>query len=765
MSPSTRRWSCVSASVSLSALVLSVYWRTLSPGVAGGDTGELLAESCQLGTAHPPGYPLFTLLNHAVMQWTSMIPGLDSWGMTPAARANAFAALLSAACAGVTVSTSCELTAMRRPPALPGDAFALLSSSLAAGGLLAFSPLIWQYAVTAEVFALNNLFAACLVRLTVWFAQKPTWWRATVGAFVCGLALTNQHTIVLFVFPIALWVLATLTWSEKKNEAQKSSPTSFLAGLAAVGVAFVAGLSPYLYLVAVGRFSPKAGSWGDLSTLPGLLHHMRRADYGTFRLYSGRLTGDSSAIEDLSKRIMLWAQDLSLRQGVVGAVPVLSLLGALWLLLQRSRPPSQTCSAVLCSALLFYLLVFHFLSNMPLDDQLLFGVHARFWQQPNVLLFAFAGPGLYAIFRRAPTLCAAISAGLVAWQASASFSAADQSGATYFSDYAAAKLSSLPPHTVLLINNDQVWTSTRYLQLCEGFRQDVTLLNMSMMTFTWFSSQRRLLPDLHFPGTHYGAAAAAIAAKGGGKEERPFDIAELVDANYSRRPFFMEGSPNYADHYLVQRYDLVPEGLSFRIRSRRDVQSLEDWMISSGEAWGKVEMYLPRRGLPPPDKYTAEWWESTLRIIYVTHLAQSCAYAIERAIAVAEADRTPKEIAAMLYGAVLGETALTWGAEDGDSPAAASLLKNLGIAYMNMVRSATVMRLENLPRLPNGGSSDLLPWGLNGSSWKDRASSRFLEMWGSFLQHPDAKDDPDYGRISEIYNLISSKTSRTASPS
>lgn len=38
--------------------------------------------------------------------------------------------------------------------------------------------------------------------------------------------------------------------------------------------------------------------------------------------------------------------------------------------------------------------VFHFLSNMPLDDKLLFGVHARFWQQPNVIAFTLLGVGL-----------------------------------------------------------------------------------------------------------------------------------------------------------------------------------------------------------------------------------------------------------------------------------------------------------------------------------------------------------------------------------
>ena len=40
--------------------VLVVYALTAAPSVAGGDSGELLAESCQLGYAHPPGHLLLT---------------------------------------------------------------------------------------------------------------------------------------------------------------------------------------------------------------------------------------------------------------------------------------------------------------------------------------------------------------------------------------------------------------------------------------------------------------------------------------------------------------------------------------------------------------------------------------------------------------------------------------------------------------------------------------------------------------------------------
>ena len=45
-------------------IAITVYTKTLMPSIPGGDSGELVAESCELGTAHPPGYPLYTLVVH-----------------------------------------------------------------------------------------------------------------------------------------------------------------------------------------------------------------------------------------------------------------------------------------------------------------------------------------------------------------------------------------------------------------------------------------------------------------------------------------------------------------------------------------------------------------------------------------------------------------------------------------------------------------------------------------------------------------------------
>jgi len=43
--------------------VAAVLVRTMHPTVAGGDSGELMGAACELGVAHPPGYPLFTMLS------------------------------------------------------------------------------------------------------------------------------------------------------------------------------------------------------------------------------------------------------------------------------------------------------------------------------------------------------------------------------------------------------------------------------------------------------------------------------------------------------------------------------------------------------------------------------------------------------------------------------------------------------------------------------------------------------------------------------
>ncbi len=112
----------------------AVYVQTLAPTVDTGDGPELATAVLTLGVPHPTGYPLYMLIGQL---WTRALPLGD-----PAWRLN----LLSALCAALAVALLAGSTARLTRSALAG---------WLAGGLLAFSPLLWSQATVVEVYALH----------------------------------------------------------------------------------------------------------------------------------------------------------------------------------------------------------------------------------------------------------------------------------------------------------------------------------------------------------------------------------------------------------------------------------------------------------------------------------------------------------------------------------------------------------------------------------------------------------------------------------
>lgn len=137
----------------------------------------------------------------------------------------------------------------------------------------------------------------------------------SLGALVCGLALTNHHMIVLLEVPLILWMLALHRHKILRNKSL----------LLKWGALFFFGLVPYVYLPIVSTFNKQPGSWGDSSTIQGLWHHVRRGDYGTLRLYSNTEKDSPGAIH----RLHLYAVDLCTRQGLY-VIPLFTVAGILW---------------------------------------------------------------------------------------------------------------------------------------------------------------------------------------------------------------------------------------------------------------------------------------------------------------------------------------------------------------------------------------------------------------------------------------------------
>ena len=651
------------ASAVVAVIVLVAYIPLVSHSIPGGDSGELVAEACQLGVAHPPGYPLYTLIARAAL---SFLP--SRW--TPAYRVNILSIVMTAAAAaGVTRGALHTIAVLARVRTVAQNthtpAGRLLLAS-AAGLAVAAAPLIAMYGIGAEVFALNNLFVSALLCAVAALAREALtvtsiktchqgtdttkviesrlvdilFRRTLIGSVLSGLALTNQHTAVLLVIPIAIWV-ARLQWQ-----------VLTLRSVIAYAVAFAIGLLPYAHLPMSHIFARRAGSWGDTSTFTGFVRHVLRRDYGTFRLVS-RTNGhvESATVRNSLWFVDLWTVQLPAGGGllvivgfiVCAATAVAALFQtrrritsmadagddpdsashslhmaapAAGLLRHRtirksatSLPPSHEnvallqcvdhaakrqaahCSrravlqrftedvvivaptqpAVLVGALVVYLLVFHGLSNMPLRDPLLNGVHARFWQQPLIISTEIAAVGaasllevalpavvtLLPVHARAPGKTAISIMYIITGLASlvtiglhflVHREALDQSHNDVFDRYGAALLAPLPANSILITAYDFQWTSTRYMQTCRGMRPDVVLLNSAIMSFDWFSTARSSYPNVSWPGTHLVRHLTAPHARGG------FSLADFFSANMG-----YDGGAA-----LVAAYDNAPPHDDFR---------------------------------------------------------------------------------------------------------------------------------------------------------------------------------------------------------
>ncbi|EGZ19383.1 hypothetical protein PHYSODRAFT_420509, partial [Phytophthora sojae] len=711
----------VAAVALLASGTLLGYTLTLYPSVAGGDSGELVAESCHLGVSHPPGYPLFNMVVHV---FTRFLP----FGETSAWRANFFSAVCDTV---AVVLIYLSLLLWMAPTGWAGRRVAAFT----AAALFAFSPLIWTYAVGAEVFALNNAFTALVVYLLLRYTRCQDMRSALWGAFACGLAMCNQHTIVLFELPIIAWVL----WSRRR--------TLWWKEFAQFTGAFALGLMPYIYMPITAIWNPQPGSWGDVTTLAGLIHHICRVDYGTFRLYAS-----NEANEDLWTRLYLYGVDLSDREIPLRlAFPVIAV--GILQTLRGSAGMNCKLGWFMIAMYSFYMVVFHSLANLPISEGLIYGVQMRFWQQPNVVVFTWFGIGLGYIANLfsqvvgrnskvaksvASTVCQVACLALIAVQIWRWHELCDQSQAFYIRNYAQALLDPLPQDAILFVNFDLQWTSLRYFQRCELRRPDVTILNLSMMTYNWFATKHNHYPNLQFPGSRL----VPFGSAGDG-----FSMAQLLDVNIgdlAHQPsnkqarIFLGGKLSYNDQDFNQKYTLVPFGLLDEFKSlSATIPPLKRWYSSQQKVKTTIRERLPV--LPPEELYNDETWEWTIARDHGMKELNWATYLLERTIA-----EDPGNLSLLSEAAKPMEISYQFEPRQFWNPA--SNLKNLGLAYAQMVKSNKEFSGSNDPFL-----NDVVGKGVADSTrFKDRASARMLEVWDAWLRVPEAKQDPGYEAIKGV---------------
>ena len=197
-----------------------VYGRTVQRGTGNAfsiDTTKFEFVGLVLGTPHPPGYPLYTMLNALVVRLAPV--------GSPALLANLLSAVFALLTCVVAVSVLRSLG---------------LSRVLAAGGATALGmlPALWRNAVVAEVYSLSALFLmavlACVLRHER--SRRPGWLRAALLLFAFSFA--HAPTSVLLLPGLLLHLLARRpAWLVRPRELATLLPAGALLALV-----------PYAYL-------------------------------------------------------------------------------------------------------------------------------------------------------------------------------------------------------------------------------------------------------------------------------------------------------------------------------------------------------------------------------------------------------------------------------------------------------------------------------------------------------------------------------------
>ena len=441
---------------------LAVYVATLPRTVVLEDDGLFLMAGVHLGVAHPPGYPLYTLIVHLFTR----LPFADA-----AFLGHLSSAVLGALACGAVYCCARLLRASRVP-------------ALAAAWLFGVSEQFWAQAIIAEVYTLNALLFFAAYALVLLGARDPRrGWPLWCAAVAWGAGLANHWPLMVLATPgLALALLPA--WRAVLPRLPRL-----------LGAALVTAALPYAWMVWLSQQAPPVSFYGAIDTWSEFWFYIGRQGY------SGVDVSPSAGWSDRAAFLGWLAADLVRQTTLPGAA--LALVGLATLarrggLAAVAAAGSGVVAGLGNSVVLILLLGFDFdvlwvavFRPYPL---ICYGV-AALWLAVGMQWLLDRVPDLAAARRaaatagllRAPRLggaaAALAGAAMVAASASAGWPANDRSGSDFAERHAETVFDLLPPDAVLFGYGDAAIGPLGYYRYVEERRPDVALYSLQGLVF------------------------------------------------------------------------------------------------------------------------------------------------------------------------------------------------------------------------------------------------------------------------------------------
>ncbi|MDA7857889.1 DUF2723 domain-containing protein [bacterium] len=465
-----------------------IYLFTLGPSILPyRDSGELISVSYTLGIAHPPGYPLYTLLGKL---FTFFPLGNVAYRMNlmSAFFASLTVMLLYFIILRVLVGNGDKPLGGQSPfPKAGNYNLGALIPAIVGSLMYAFSYAFWGLALVAEMYTLDTFFIALLILILLIWRDSKTWGKFYLFAFLAGLCLCNRLTIILCA-PVFLYFIWEIQ-KEKNTKLPFTAPFFYSMGF------FLLGLSVYLYLPLRSVQNPVI-DWGDPQTMIRFINVITRKAYGHAL---DRVAEQYQLKEVLIPQLKVYVSSLITQFSIPGFF--LGLFGVYFSLKKYSK------SGIFF--LLFFLLsgpVFIALSKMPLNPHALAIIEASYIV-PNLIFAIWIGFGIKAILDKSLMLASVGRWSLIAIISfvpviplAVHFHQNNKSQNYFAYDYGENILKSMENNSILIMRKDVQLFTLWFFKYVEGKRQDVKIIAQGLFGAKWYQNQlRRRFKDLVIP--------------------------------------------------------------------------------------------------------------------------------------------------------------------------------------------------------------------------------------------------------------------------
>jgi hypothetical protein len=465
-------------------VVFAVYLITASPAVTEFDSGELAAVQATLGIAHPPGYPLFTIIGFLFLK----IP----LAVTPIFQLHILSIIWSTLSVvffvltaklileeiGEFKSSSSEKSVEASLELL--DKFPEGSKYIAvvaAGLIFSFSKILWTQSREVEVYSLEMLVGILIIYFSfkAFFSEKTSGFTASkywiVVAFLFGAGFSN-HMMTLYLIPATIYLYFL------QNKLTLKS-ISFLTFCTVIVV--VIALISYSYIPIRASQNPIM-NWGNPTDLKTTYEHVTAKYYGQFffpgwETIKKQLTFFVASIGFLPGKQNLWNSEFN-----INVVFVLTGF-AISLILRRKL------------FTYFFLILF---------TTLFFTVNYNIPDIYTYFSFAYLSLGFFSVISIAlvvkflssnvvkKLVAIILLASALLFQVVSSYGFVNRSDYYIIEDYTKALLRYIGKDAVIFTNQwDYFLSPGYYIQQVCGYRKDVQIVHKDLIPLSWYMKEEK----------------------------------------------------------------------------------------------------------------------------------------------------------------------------------------------------------------------------------------------------------------------------------